>query len=93
MSNKRQITKAVVNNIVGFGISSVTSTAVKQSIPKTGNSVIDTAIVVTTFTTSWFVASAVHNPVRAETERQIDAIYDTLETMQDIKKNTDLKSV
>lgn len=89
MSNKREITKIVVNNVVGFGIGRTARTFVDASIPKTGNPVVDTAIGITTLMTAWAVSSTVANPVRTETDRQIDSVFDAFET---IKKNkNDLK--
>lgn len=84
MQNARKNTKAVVNNLVGFGIASVTSSVVRNNIKRSNNPVIDTVIGVSAFATSWFVSSTVENPVRTETERQIDAVFDALEAS---KKN------
>lgn len=85
MSNKRAITKTVVNNVVNFGISATTSNIVRHSLPKTGNAVIDTAMYITAFTTSWAVSSTIDHPVKAETNRQIDTMFDAFEELKSIK--------
>lgn len=79
MKNPRKVAKAVVNNLVGFGIASATSSVVHGNIKRSNNPIIDTAVVVSAFATSWFVSSTIENPVRTETERQIDAVFDYLE--------------
>lgn len=92
MQNARQITKIVANNLVGFGIGSATSSIVHNNIRPSANPLINTVVLVSAFTTSWFVSSAVHNPVRDETERQIDGIFDFIENAKQSDSPT-IKSV
>lgn len=92
MQKARNTTKFVVKNLVTFGISSTTSSIVHNNIRRSGNPVIDTLVVTSAFVTSWMVSSTIENPVHATANRQIDAVFDSIEAMKDIK-NTDPETV
>lgn len=76
--NKTQIAKAVVNNLVGFGVGTVTRTFVQAHIPRHSNPIVNTAIGASIVATSWAVSGTVFEPVRNHTDREIDKIAETI---------------
>lgn len=76
--NKTQIAKAVVNNLVGFGIGSATGSIVKNNVSRHPNPVVNTAIGVAIGVTSWAVSGTIMEPVRNHTDREIDKIAETI---------------
>lgn len=76
--NKTQIAKAVVNNLVGFGVGAATKTIVQSNIPRHSNPIVNTVIGASIVVTSWAVSGTAMEPVRAHTDREIDKIAEAL---------------
>lgn len=76
--NKTQIAKAVVNNLVGFGVGSVTGSIVKNNVSRHPNPIVNTVIGASIGVTSWALSGTIMEPVRNHTDREIDKIAEAI---------------
>ena len=76
--NKTQIAKVVVNNLVGLGVGSASTSIVRNNIRPSDNPVINFVISASVMVTGWAVSGTIMGPVRNYTDREIDTIAETI---------------
>ena len=77
--NARFVTKSVVNNLNGFGISSTVTGVMNTYKKQSDYKILDVAINVATFVAAWNVSATIRSDIRARTDQKIDEFFDQLE--------------
>jgi len=83
---KRETTKAIVNNVTGYGVAAASSLFFAANRRHSDNKAVELAIDSATFVTAFAVSGAVHEKVRDYTDRQIDSFYDNRSFLNKLKK-------
>ena len=76
--NYNKIAKAVVNNLVNFGVGSASTSIVRNNMRPSDNPVVNFAISASVLVTGWAVSGTIMEPVRSHTDREIDKIADAI---------------
>ena len=72
--NKLQIAKTAVETLTSYGVGRSVSTIVTSTVPRQDNAILDAAVKISVFVTSWSVTNTIMEPVTANTNRKIDDI-------------------